>query len=62
MSLFEFYDKYPVKGARFAQAMAGAAKREQETFYQSLSLLKLTHHLKWTVRLLSFEMNTLGAR
>ena len=36
MSLFDFYDQYPAKGARFAQAMAGAAKRKQETLFQSL--------------------------
>ena len=36
MSLFEFYDRYPAKGARFAQAMAGAAKRKPKTLFQSL--------------------------
>lgn len=28
MSLFEYYDHNPAKGARFAQAMAGVAKRK----------------------------------
>ena len=62
MSLFEFYDQHPVQGARFAQAMAGAAKRKQEKPFQNILHLKLTHYLKWTVRSLSFEMSTLGAR
>ena len=31
MPLFDFYDQYPAKGARFAQAMAGAAKRKRQT-------------------------------